>query len=278
MFLPQMLAMRRKAAGETITRVDLDVSTLTTDALYDPGYADLAAARGISATADGTQIIISDRTDNVFYGYDLAPDWDYSDVTGTADSTSVNFSSTFSRSQLSGMHLLDDMKTLYMFSGTNDIITKYVYSTAGDFTSTPTEDSFEDVTNEFINDDCDIWVSNDETRLYVGFGDFLWQFTFGTAGDVSTINPRVALVSLAQCAGIWFQEDGSKFWTVDKQFKEIEEYTVSTNWNISSGITKVDSYTFSSGASGTNFHGLYVTPDGHAITVDKSNNGIVVCS
>jgi len=279
MFTPEMLSLRRKPSGGAVyTRTDLDVTALTTDSIIDPGLSVSNPRAGV-VTIDGSKFLWNVEAEDRARIWDLATANDMTDVSGVQDETTVNWQtalgSSANQEDPSGLMILDDMKTFYLFSRKSDNVTKFVYSTALDYDgTTPTYDSHIAVGGDGFTATSGIWVPEDETGFYLAYNGTIGEYAMSTAGDLTTAT-LTRTQSISGAFGIWFQPDLSVCWVNDVSNKQIEEYSLSTPGNIST-MSLSGSYTYTS--NGATCYGLSVTADMQAIVFDGSSDEIVVIS
>lgn len=113
-------------------------------------------------------------------------------------------------------------------------------------------------------------IGNSDMSLYVGMGmlDSIYQYSFGTKGDVSTLTLSKRLYVGAagdSCTGISFKPDGTMMFVSFRDGScEIATYTLSTAWDISTAtLTRCGDANYSGednltgilfGNSGSNFY------------------------
>lgn len=278
MFTPEMLSFRRASGGAVYTRTDLDVTALTTDSIQDPGLG-VSNPRGGAVTIDGSKFLWVVEGEDRARIWDLATANDMTDVSGVNDEATVIWQtaigSSANQEDPSGLMILDDMKTFYLFSRKSDNVTKFVYSTALDYNgTTPTYDSHIAVGGDGFTSASGIWVPDDETGFYIAFNGTIGEYAMSTAGDLSTAS-LTRTQSISGAFGIWFQPDLSVCWVNDGSNKQIEEYSLSTPGDISTmSLTSSYSYT----ATASTCYGLTVTTDMQALVFDSANDEIVVIS
>ena len=117
----------------------------------------------------------------------------------------------------------------------------------------------------------------DGTRMYVvGFsGDDVNEYSLSSAWDVSTAsytrNFSVSSQSLDP-AGIYFKDDGTKMYVSSTADSEINEYNLSTAWNVS---TASYSQNFSVSAQDSFPTGVFFKPDGTKMYVVGNDNRFI---
>lgn len=122
--------------------------------------------------------------------------------------------------------------------------------------------SFSVVTQDGVPED--LFFSTDGSELYVlgQSTDFLYQYTLSTAWDVSTasLTTSLALDPPDRVGrGMFLSPDGLKFYFVGAITDAVQEYDLSTAWDISTASL---SQSFSISAQDGNAHGLFFKSDG----------------
>jgi len=133
---------------------------------------------------------------------------------------------------------------------------------------------FGNLSNSQNGSDDGVFFKPDGTRMYVldtgGGSNNVWQYDLSTAWDASTasynsVNKSVNANS-STGGGIFFKPDGLKMYIVDAGDVQIDEWTLSTAWDLSSA-----SYTTNGGISaGGNIgtpQGIFWKPDGSSFYV-----------
>ena len=128
-----------------------------------------------------------------------------------------------------------------MFHGGNDDddIHEYTLSTAWDVSTASYVDAFSIASQD--NEPFGITFNNDGTKMFVagaGSGDSIYEYTLSTAYDVSTASYVDALDVSGQDirpTGIRFNNDGTKLFMTGFASDYINEYNLSTAYDISTG-------------------------------------------
>jgi len=122
------------------------------------------------------------------------------------------------------------------------------------------------VTNEISNaNPFGIALDNTGTKMYVlaTINDTVYQYDLSTAWDVSTASYSSKSFSVTSTApepeAIRFKADGTKMYVTDKNVHEVNEYSLSTAWDVS---TASHSTVFSVSSQGSEPSGLDFKTDG----------------
>ena len=109
-----------------------------------------------------------------------------------------------------------------------------------------------------------MFFREDGLKLYgVGLAGVVYQHSLSTAWDISTLTyDGVSYDATAQVSSlrdIWIKPDGTKMYLVDATGDDINEYTLSTAWDVSSASYVQN---FSLSAQDNTPIGVYFNPDG----------------
>ena len=150
-----------------------------------------------------------------------------------------------------------------------DLSTAWDISTASFFTYPATE--YYDVSPQELSPE-GVFFKPDGTKMYVAgdSGNDIGEYDLSSAWDISTASflQRLALVGQdLNPRGLFFKPDGTKLYFVGDQNNDINEYDLSSAWDISSATFVQD---FSVAAEGTNPEGIFFKPDGTKMYVVDS--------
>lgn len=193
-------------------------------------------------SSDGTKMFVLGNANDDVYQYTLGTPWSLS---GT-----VTYNGAYTGSVETGAYGLafsTDGTKMYI-CGASDIVRRYSLSTAWTVTSGVTADETYSVTSQ-DTDPTAIRFSSDGTKMFVlgNTNDDIFQYTLGTpwslAGTV-TYNGFFALTRMLSVYGLDFNSDGTKMWVSCALYKDILEFSLSTPWTITSGVSFVDTFSF----------------------------------
>lgn len=110
----------------------------------------------------------------------------------------------------------------------------------------------------------DIFIKPDGTKMYIvgSSGDSVYEYNLSTAWDISTATFAQLFSVAAQdtvSTGLFFKPDGTKMYIVGQSDDDVNEYNLSTAWDIS---TAVFLQLFSVATQETTPKGLFFKPDG----------------
>lgn len=222
--------------------------------------------------SDGTKMYIASNTSShdLTVAYDLSTPWDISTATFTSSPTSLTGSLAYLGGQESspdGIFFKPDGTKLYMVGSSGDGVYEYDLSTAWDL-QTLTYNQFFDAGANTGNTE-GVFFKSDGTKMYIidGSGDDIDEYTLSTAWDVSTASYAQTLSISAQQTSpkdIFFKPDGTKLYTIGWSGANVDEYNLSTAWDIS---TATYSQSFTVGSEEALPEGLFFKDDGTAMYV-----------
>jgi len=192
-----------------------------------------------------------------------APAWTNPDLT-TASYDSVSLDVSGQDIVPRGIFFKDDGLKLYLAGDAGNDVNEYNLSTAWDV-STATHSQVGSVSTE-ESSPSGIFFKPDGTKMYIsGFnGDEVNEYDLDPAWDVSTLshvqNLSVATEELGP-TGLYFKSDGTKMYITGFGGDEINGYTLSTAWDIS---TASHDGLFS---LGNNTNQSFFNPDGNKVWV-----------
>jgi len=228
-----------------------------------------ANTRGMFFKSDGTKMYITGNSGDDVNEYALSTAW---------DPTTASYTTTFSVSSQdttpSGVHFKTDGTKMYVIGYTSDSVHEYDLSTAWDVSTASYSQSFSVATQSDIPED--LWFKPDGTKMYVTgpTSDAVHEYNLSTAWDVSTASHNQSQSVAAQETGprgLCFKSDGTKMWISGTAADGIDEFSLSTAWDVST-ISYVRFTSFnganaltSAGTTNvaeTNPFALFWTPDG----------------
>lgn len=201
--------------------------------------------------------------------------WDITDYAYSGTSFSVSSQSPAAV----GIVFKDDGTKFYIIDSANDAVNEYTMSTAWDVSSASFTTSL-DISGQETAPGC-LFIGNSGTKLYFSGTNQrnISEYTLSTAWDVSS----ATFVQNADISGqenlptgLFFRSNGTKCFLLGRSGDDVNEYTLSTAWDVST-ISFVDSFSVSSqttspgaltfGDSGSTF---YVAGDGAVYQYDMS--------
>lgn len=181
---------------------------------------------GLFFKDDGTKMYISGATNDSIYEYALSSAWDISTA-----SYSTSFSVATQEAQPGNLFFKSDGTKMYVTGEAADAVHEYNLSTAWDISTSSYSQSFVDASRlSFANG---LSFKSDGTKMYVANrgNNNLYEFNLSTAWDVSTATPAHGGWSygffVSSFRGLFFKDDGTKFWAVDNAYDIIYGFTLS---------------------------------------------------
>lgn len=184
---------------------------------------------------DGTKMFITGFTNDDVKEYDLSTAWDISTA-----SYSQNFSVSSQDTLPRGLFFKSDGTKMYMVGASNDRCYQYTLSTAWDV-STASYDS----KNEYLRDQdgspTGVFFKPDGTKMFIAglLGNAVYQYSLSTAHDVSSASYSAPTTKKfyvgdkeAGPQGLTFKTDGTKMYVIGSSGDDVNEYSLSTAWDI----------------------------------------------
>jgi hypothetical protein len=219
-----------------------DVSTAYAAYFYVGGQD--GSPQDLTFKTDGTKFYIVGATNDTVYQYSCSTAWDVS----TASYDSKSFSVTTQETNPTGLFFKSDGTKFYIIGNTNDTVYQYSCSTAWDIsTASYDSKSFSVVTQD--NAPTGIFFKDDGTKFYIvgNTNDTVYQYSCSTAWDISTASYDSKSFSVVTQdnapTGIFFKDDGTKFYIVGITNDTVYQYSCSTAWDVSTA--SYDSKSFS---------------------------------
>ena len=184
----------------------------------------------LSFSPDGTTLFILGLTNDTVYQYSLSTAWDVT----TISYASKSFSVTTQENAPTGMWMKPDGTTMYIIGTTNDTVYQYTLGTAWDISTA----SYASISYGFTAQEptpVAIALSNDGTKMYIigSNGDDIWEYTLGTAWNVSTATPvNNVYVGFEEngVAGLFVDSTGNnRVYVVGTTADRVFQYNTSTN-------------------------------------------------
>ena len=234
----------------TITgNADVDLSTGN---VFD--YTPTANATFTFSNAGATEhsFVLSVTGDEVAQGYDLA----------NASYDSVSFSVAGQDTTPKGFFFKPDGEKFYVVGGDGFDVNEYDLSIAWDITTASYVQKYDFDLKDFSPGGA--FFKPDGTKLYMvgGTSDSVHEYSLSTAWNISTASFSQTFSVVAQDtspSGLFFKADGTKMYISGFSGQDINEYNLSTAWNISTASYVQN---FSISAQETRPTDLFFKPDG----------------
>jgi len=225
------------------------------------GYFSVAAQEanptGIFFKPDGTKMYVSGRNGDAVNEYDLSTAWEVSSA-----SYLQNFSVSAQEIDPRSIFFKPDGAKMYVIGNTGDDVNEYDLSTAWDVSTASYLQNFSVAAQETTP--TGIFFKPDGTKMYVigTAGDDVNEYDLSTAWDVSTASYLQNFSVAAQETvpqGIFFKPDGTKMYVIGYAGDDVNEYDLSTAWDITSASYLQN---FSVAAQEAFPTGIFFKPDG----------------
>ena len=259
-------------------------------------FAQVSAAESVFFLAEGTRMYVVDSSADDITSYALSTPWDVSTATFitqfgvsgqmtiptgvffTPDGLSMymcgsatdyvfqyalgGFSIAAQETEGSDVFFKPDGTKMYVLGFTGDDVNEYTLSTAWDTSTASYTQAFSVAAQETAPGG--LFFKPDGTKMYVtGFsGDDVNEYSLSTAWDVSTSSYIQSFSVAGQDTAprtTFFKPDGTKMYVVGASGQDINEYSLSTAWDIS---TASYAQNFSVAAQETAPWGLFFKSDG----------------
>jgi len=213
---------------------------------------------------DGTKMYVVGSTSDNVYEYNLSTAWDIH----TASYLQA-FNVTSQEPTAQGLFFKPDGTAMYVTGSVNDRVNQYSLSTAWNVSTASFVQNFS-VSAQEANAS-GLFFKPDGTKMYVigTSGDTVFEYSLSTAWDISTASNTSNFSVSAQevtPTGVFFKPDGTKMYVIGSNGDDVNEYSLSTAWVIS---TATFIHTFSVGS--TLPGGIFFKDDGTQFFVVDAN-------
>jgi predicted NAD-dependent protein-ADP-ribosyltransferase YbiA (DUF1768 family) len=175
--------------GDDVNEYTLSTAWNITTATFVTTFSTAAqdtAPQDLFFKPDGLSMFVIGSTNDTVHQYTLTVAWDIS----TASYASISFSVSAQDTTPGGIWFRLDGLIMYVVGNTNDIVFQYALSTAWDVSTASYGGIFYSVTAQDTGPQ-QVNLSADGTKMWVlgTTGDDIWEYTLGTAWNVSTATP-----------------------------------------------------------------------------------------
>jgi len=252
------------STGDAVFSYTLSTAWDVSAASFDfptEGYFSLAAQesqpQGIFFKPDGLKMYVTGAAGDDVNEYDLSTAWDVS-----SSSYLQNFSLAAQESQPQGIFFKPDGLKMYVIGTSGNDVNEYDLSTAWDVSSSSYLQNFSVSAQEI--DPRSIFFKPDGLKMYVigTSGDDVNEYDLSTAWDVSSASYLQNFSVAAQetvPTGIFFKPDGTKMYVIGTSGNDVNEYDLSTAWDISTASYLQN---FSVAAQEATPQDIFFKPDG----------------
>jgi len=249
-----------------------DVSTASYSTSYLANFDGLETSLvNVYFKSDGTGMFTFGGGNRKVYKHDLSTAWDLSTATFNYPSTNYFRTATQDNSP-QALFFKPDGTIMYQVGAQNDKVSQYSLSTAWDITTASYSQAFSVLTQTGLPRG--LFFKPDGTKMYVSesITDTVLEYDLSTAWDVSTASYSQNFSVVTQennPIGLWFKDDGAKMFVVGTGSDAVQEYNLSTAWDIS---TASHSQGFSVATEETSPLGLSFTEDGRQMLIVGTTN------
>lgn len=214
-----------------------DVSTASYVQNFSVSVED-SAPGDVFFKSDGTKMYMLGAGDDDVYEYSLSTAWDISTA-----SYVQNFSIGSQETNPTGLFFKNDGTKMYVIGTAGDDVNEYSLSTAWDISTSSYVQNFSLIQQSFSSATPEgLFFKDDGTKMYVivEYIDTVYQYDLSTAWDISTASftyPTSDYFSVyteeSSPAAVFFKDDGTKMYMLGSSGDDVNEYNLSTEWNIS---------------------------------------------
>ena len=167
-----------------------------------------------------------------------------------------------------------DGTKVYLLGTQGDDVNEYSLSTAWDLSTASYSQNFSVQTQE--TNPCGLFFKPDGSKMYITgtSGDDVNEYNLSTLWDISTASYYQVFSVSAQMdnpRAIFFKDDGTKMFIADQSGPDINEYSLSTAWDVS---TASFTQLFSTSSQSTSPQAVYFNPDGTEMFVGDASADI----
>lgn len=240
--------------------------------VQNPLHGQEANPWAVSFKPNGTKMYIIGTSGDDVNEYDLTTPWDVSTMSFVQNQSVVTNTVT-----VTGLTWKPDGTKMYTTCRTNDAVQEYDLSTAWDVSSLAYNQSFSVVTQDTTPRD--VFFKSDGLKMYVlgDTGNDVNEYTLTTAWDVSTASYDQNFSVAGQETtpyGLFFKPDGKKMWICGDAGNDINEYDLSTAWDISTASFNSNRLVVS--AYNPTPTSIYFKPDGRGVFLSNPTNDNVI--
>ena len=250
--------------------IGYDLSAAAYDSVSFSVSAQESQPSGIFFKTDGTKMYIVGSSGDDVNEYNLSTAWDISTA-----SYLQNFSVSSQDTLPNDIFFKADGTKMYIVGNAGDAILEYNLSTAWDVSTASYLQSFSVSTQD--TGPSGVFFNPDGDKMYMvgSLGDDVHEYNLSTAWDISTASYLQSFdVSGQDTApqGVSFKPDGTKMYVLGNSGDDVNEYNLSTAWDISTASYVQN---FSVATEDTSPLGIFFKPDGTKMYVVGSSGDAV---
>ena len=206
--------------------------------------------------SDGTKMYVVGGVGVDVNEYNLSTAWDVSTA-----SYGQNFSVSAQEIAPEGIFFKTDGTKMYIAGHSGDDVNEYNLSTAWDISTASFLQAFSVAAQETLLRD--VAFSVDGTKMYIlgNIGEDVNEYDLSTAWDVSTASYSQSFSHSGQSTdsdSLFFKSDGTKMYILDSGDRDVNEYDLSTAWDVSTATYS----TQFTGLSNSGERGMFFKSDG----------------
>ena len=215
---------------------------------------------------DGTKMYILGSVGDDVNEYNLSTAWDVSTA-----SYLQRFSVSAQETTPTGIFFKPDGTKMYITGSAGDDVNEYNLSTAWNISTASYLQTFSVAAQQLSPSG--LFFKPDGTKMYItgSSGDVVNEYNLSSAWNISTASHLQTFSVAAQDTfpqAIFFKPDGTKMYIVGASGDDVNEYNLSTAWNISTA-SYVQNKSVS--AQDTSPTGIFFKPDGTKMYITGSN-------
>ena len=249
-----------------------DIANATYDEISFSVASQDGAPSALAFKPDGSKMYIIGYGVDAAHEYDLSTAWDVS-----TSSFLQSFSVAAQETLPTGVSFKPDGTKMYVAGNNNKNVNEYDLSTAWDISTAVYSQAFY-VGTQATGQVSTLAFKPDGTKMYVGTAapDIIYEYDLSTAWDVSssTYNQNLDVqANVTTAYGLEFKPDGTRMYILDYSYQEVNEYELSTAWDVSSGSYLREVTVNAAGQ--TQSWGLALSSDGEKLYFTSTATGTV---
>ena len=249
---------------------DPDLANASYDSVSFSVATEELTPEGLFFKPDGTKMYVAGDSGNDVGEYDLGTAWDIS-TASFLQRLSVSGQDTNPQ----GLFFKPDGFKLYVVGRSSDNVHEYNLSAAWDVSTASFLQSFSVATQETAPSG--VFFKPDGTKMYIvgPNTDFINEYDLSAAWDISTASYAQNFSVNSQetnPSDLVFNPDGSKMYVVGKTGDDVNEYDLSTYWDISTASYLQN---FSVASQDTNPSGVFFKSDGSKMYIVGTSNDTI---
>jgi 6-phosphogluconolactonase (cycloisomerase 2 family) len=239
-----------------------DVSTASYDSVSFSASTQDTSIADLTFKTDGSKMYLIGAANDTVYQYSTVVTWTNPNL-ATASYDSVSFSVGTQDGTPAAMFFKNDGTKVYMAGQGTDTLYEYSLSTAWDMSTASYNSVSLNITTNVANA-LGLYFRDDGLKMYLSSGNnnTIVEYNLSTAWDITTssYNQNFSISGQdALAADLYFKDDGTKMYVIGYYGQDVNEYSLSTAWDISSASYNQN---FSVATQETTPFALWFSPDG----------------